>query len=82
MKTYQEGCVESFEKMSKSKGIGVAPDVMTDKYGIDSLRMGIMFGAPPESDFNFDETILVTIKSYLDRVSKLKPDSTVVEGDI
>lgn len=47
--------IESYEKMSKSKGNGVAPSEMAEKYGVDTLRMAIMFGAPPEKDLNFDE---------------------------
>ena len=46
----------SFEKMSKSKGNGVSPGMLIDKYGVDSLRTAIMFGAPPEKDLNFDES--------------------------
>ena len=65
---YEEGCLESYEKMSKSKGNGVIPSEMSSKFGVDALRCGLLFGAPPESDFNFDETILQTLKSYLDRV--------------
>jgi leucyl-tRNA synthetase len=48
----------SFEKMSKSKGNGVSPDTMADKYGVDTLRLALMFGGPPESDLNFDESFL------------------------
>ena len=48
----------SFEKMSKSKGNGVAPDTMAEKYGVDTLRLALMFGGPPESDLNFDENFL------------------------
>ena len=40
--------------MSKSKGNGVAPKEMAVKYGVDTLRIAIMFGAPPENDLNFD----------------------------
>lgn len=48
--------------MSKSKGNGVAPDTMAEKYGVDTLRLALMFGGPPESDFNFDENFLVSMK--------------------
>lgn len=44
-----------FQKMSKSKGIGVKPTDIANKYGVDTLRSAIMFGAPPESELNFDE---------------------------
>lgn len=60
----------SFEKMSKSKGNGVAPDTMAEKYGVDTLRLALMFGGPPESDLNFDENFLVSMKSFLDKIAK------------
>jgi leucyl-tRNA synthetase len=28
---------------------------MAEEYGVDTLRMAMMFGAPPEHDLNFDE---------------------------
>jgi len=58
----------SYEKMSKSKGTGVSPADMADKYGADTLRMAIMFGAPPEKDLNFDEKSLQNMKQYLDKI--------------
>lgn len=48
--------------MSKSKGNGIAPDTMADKYGVDTLRIALMFGAPPEIDLNFDENFLHSMK--------------------
>ena len=59
-----------FEKMSKSKGNGVSPDIMADKYGVDTLRLALMFGGPPESDLNFDEGFLQKMKAFLDKVAK------------
>jgi leucyl-tRNA synthetase len=56
--------------MSKSKGNGVAPDSMALKYGVDTLRIALMFGGPPESDLNFDENFLVSMKSFLDKIAK------------
>lgn len=44
--------------MSKSKGNGIIPEEMTEKYGVDTLRLALLFGAPAESDFNFDEHFL------------------------
>lgn len=60
----------TFEKMSKSKGNGVAPDTMAQKYGVDTLRLALMFGGPPESDLNFDENFLVSMKAFLDKIAK------------
>ena len=56
--------------MSKSKGNGVAPDSMAEKFGVDTLRFALMFGAPPEADLNFDENFLQSMKQFLDKVSK------------
>ena len=41
--------------MSKSKGNGIAPGEMAEIYGVDTLRMATLFGAPPEKELNFDE---------------------------
>jgi len=43
---------------------------MAEKYGVDTLRLSLMFGGPPESDLNFDENFLSSMKSFLDKVSK------------
>lgn len=43
---------------------------MATKYGVDTLRLALMFGAPPESDLNFDENFLKSMKQFLDKVSK------------
>lgn len=67
------GCIESWEKMSKSKGNGIEPTTMSQKYGVDALRTSLLFSAPPDSDFNFEETILQSIKGYLNRVERLQP---------
>lgn len=57
--------------MSKSKGNGVSPDTMAEKYGVDTLRLALMFAGPPESAINFEENFLQAMKAYLDKVAKL-----------
>jgi leucyl-tRNA synthetase len=74
LEKHEPECIVSFEKMSKSKGNGVVPESMAEIYGVDSLRTAILFGAPPESDLNFDENSLLSMQSYLQRVIKLKPN--------
>ncbi len=63
--------------MSKSKGNGVAPDTMAEKYGVDTLRLALMFGGPPESDLNFDENFLVSMKSFLDKIAKIAENISI-----
>lgn len=40
--------VGGIEKMSKSKSNGVDPQSMIDRFGADTVRLFIMFAAPPE----------------------------------
>lgn len=67
--------------MSKSKGNGVSPDSMATKYGVDTLRLALMFGAPPESDLNFDENFLKSMKQFLDKVSKASEEPIPLSKD-
>jgi valyl-tRNA synthetase len=43
------------EKISKSKGNVIDPLVMTEKYGADALRMGLVWGALVENDISLSE---------------------------
>lgn len=72
VQSYAEDEIEvTFEKMSKSKGNGVSPQIMAKEFGVDTLRSAVMFGAPPEHDLNFDISALQSTNSYLGRVRKL-----------
>ncbi|CDW72114.1 leucyl-trna synthetase [Stylonychia lemnae] len=81
LKQYSEDQLKiTFEKMSKSKGNGVLPDSMAEKYGVDTLRLSLMFAAPPESDVNFDENFIQQMKSYLDKVQRIS-DYVIASSD-
>ena len=44
------------EKMSKSKNNGVDPQSMIDKFGADTVRLFMMFAAPPEQSLEWSES--------------------------
>ncbi|XP_025947546.1 probable leucine--tRNA ligase, mitochondrial isoform X4 [Apteryx rowi] len=44
----------TWEKMSKSKHNGIDPEELKEEYGIDTIRLYILFAAPPEQDILWD----------------------------
>lgn len=40
--------------MSKSKHNGIDPEELMKEYGIDTIRLYILFAAPPEQDILWD----------------------------
>uniref|UniRef100_A0A8B9X437 leucine--tRNA ligase n=1 Tax=Bos mutus grunniens TaxID=30521 RepID=A0A8B9X437_BOSMU len=44
----------SWEKMSKSKHNGVEPEDVVERYGRDTVRLYVLFAAPPEKDILWD----------------------------
>ncbi len=67
---YLHGLVndQNGKKMSKSKGNVVNPLDLTDKYGTDALRMGLIVGNTPGSDLSLRED---KIKGYKNFANKL-----------
>jgi leucyl-tRNA synthetase len=59
------------EVMSKSKGNSVAPDDVIREYGADTLRLFILFMAPPEMSLEWDEEQIKGPHGFLNRVFKL-----------
>ena len=60
-----------FEKMSKSKYNGVAPEDVIAQYGVDTARMFALFKAPPEKDLEWDEADVEGQFRFLNRVWSL-----------
>ncbi len=58
----------SWEKMSKSKGNGVAPEDVMQDVGADVCRLFTLFKAPPERELEWDDKALSGQKRWLDRV--------------
>jgi len=57
--------------MSKSKGNVVDPTEMCAKYGADTVRVYIMFAAPPEKDFDWSEAGIEGAFRFLSKVHRL-----------
>ena len=56
------------EVMSKSKGNTIAPDDVIKRYGADTLRLYILFAAPPELSMDWSETGIEGPHRFLLRV--------------
>jgi len=71
------------QRMSKSKGNVVIPETVADKYGVDVLRLYLMFMGPFTGTMAWNEKTLMGVKRFLDRFNsfidkqiKLKSDSS------
>lgn len=58
---------ENGDVMSKSKGNVVAPASVIDPYGADTMRLAILFIAPPEKDFDWDPQAVAGCNRFLKR---------------
>ncbi|WP_139490416.1 leucine--tRNA ligase [Brevibacillus dissolubilis] len=67
-------------KMSKSKGNVVSPDDMIEKYGADTVRLFILFAAPPERDLDWTDTGVEGSYRFLNRVWRLIEANTALFG--
>ena len=58
-------------KMSKSRGNVVIPDEYMEKFGTDALRMYLMFIGPYDQGGDFQDTGMMGMRKFLDRVWRL-----------
>jgi leucyl-tRNA synthetase len=58
---------EHGETMSKSKGNVVPPSSVIEPYGADTMRLAILFVAPPEKDFDWDPNAVSGCNRFLKR---------------
>ncbi len=74
------------EVMSKSRGNIVDPDSMIQKYGADTLRLFMLFAAPPETELEWDDRGMEGAFKFLNRVWRIqdnlkdKADARVVRS--
>lgn len=62
-------CVDAKgQKMSKSKGNVVDPLTMTEKYGTDALRMALIYGIAPASDFVISEDKIRAQRNFVNKI--------------
>ncbi len=62
-------------KMSKSVGNTVDPNAIIEKYGADTVRIFILFGAPVERDLDYAETGIDGAYRFLKRIHSLVTNS-------
>ncbi len=68
-------------KMSKSKNNGIDPQEMVDKYGADTVRLFMMFAAPPELTLEWQESSVEGAHRFIKRLWKTAHDH-VAQGDV
>ena len=71
-KLFHQGMIlgENGEKMSKSRGNVINPDLIIESHGADSLRVYEMFMGPLEAALPWSNTGLDGTKKWLDRVDR------------
>jgi leucyl-tRNA synthetase len=63
--------IGGIEKMSKSKNNGVDPQSMIDLYGADTVRLFMMFAAPPEQSLEWSDSGVEGANRFLKRFWRL-----------
>ena len=66
--------------MSKSKGNVVDPDEMLGHYGADALRLFVLFAAPPEKEFAWNEEGIEGCYRFVGRVWQLYREITALSA--
>ena len=66
------------EKMSKSKNNGVDPEAMIERYGVDTVRLYVMFTSPPDQSLEWNDEGVEGAYRFLRRLWILA--ATHVEG--
>ena len=61
---------DGMSKMSKSKNNGIDPQIMIDRYGADTVRLFMMFAAPPEQSLEWLDSGVEGAHRFLRRLWK------------
>jgi len=67
---YLHGMVRAVDgkKMSKNLGNNIDPDEYFEKYGVDALRMGLIFGTANGKDFAFPKDKVIAYRNFANKV--------------
>ena len=63
--------IKDGSKMSKSKGNVVDPTAMFERYGADTVRLYMLFAAPPEKDLDWSDSGIEGASRFLNRVYRV-----------
>ena len=63
-----EVTVEPRKKMSKSKKNTVDPEDMVNKYGADTMRLYLLFEAPPDKEIDWSEDRIQGMSRFISRI--------------
>lgn len=66
--------IGGMSKMSKSKNNGIDPQTMVERYGADTVRLFMMFAAPPEMTLEWSDSAVEGAQRFLRRLWKLTYD--------
>ncbi len=69
------------QRMSKSRGNVVIPETIVDKYGVDVLRLYLMFMGPFTGTMAWNEKTLMGVKRFLDRFEAFIDKQIKYNGD-
>jgi leucyl-tRNA synthetase len=67
-------------KMSKSLGNGVALGAQLDEYGVDAVRLTLVFASPPEDNIDWADVSPAGSAKFLQRAWRLSGDVTSAPG--
>ncbi|MFA5134934.1 MAG: valine--tRNA ligase [Patescibacteria group bacterium] len=56
------------KKMSKSKGTGIDPILMTEKYGTDAIRLSLVLGTAPGLDYRLYEEKIAGYRNFINKL--------------
>ncbi|TQK71915.1 leucine--tRNA ligase [Nocardioides sp. SLBN-35] len=80
--------INNGHKMSKSLGNGVALGAQLDEYGVDAVRLTLVFASPPEDNIDWADVSPAGSAKFLQRAWRLSGDVTsavdvdVTTGDV